>query len=164
MIINAIVAMSRNGYIGKDNQLLWYFKKDLKYFKSLTEGHTVIMGRKTFESIGKPLPNRLNVVLTKDKSFHFPGVITVSSLPAAFRIVKANNDTNPFIIGGKQIYELADKYIHNFYVTIIDKDYEGDTYFSLPNHYKNCGSEVQEENGVKLIFKTYERLDERKDS
>lgn len=158
MIINAIVAMSRNGYIGKDNQLMWHFKRDLRYFKRLTEGHVVIMGRKTYESIGKPLPNRINVVLTRNTDYNIPGVICVKHIHEALRVAKIAEDPSPFIIGGSKIYDLASNFIDRYYVTVIDKDYDGDVSFTLPKHFKETFSANVSEDGTLLNFKTYEKI------
>ena len=102
--LTLIVAVSENDVIGKDNDLIWHLKNDLKRFKALTSGHCIIMGRKTFESFPKPLPNRTHIVITRQQDYKAPdGVIVVNSLEAA--IEKAKQDANPFIIGGGEIYK-----------------------------------------------------------
>lgn len=127
MSINIIVAHSRNGAIGKDNQLLWKLKDDMKFFKETTSGHTVIMGRKTFESIGKALPNRTNIVITRQKGFSANDCIVVSSLEEAIKKVYRNQKI--FIIGGGEIYKQAVKLADRIYATQVDCDLNGDTYF-----------------------------------
>ena len=104
--LTLIVAVSENDVIGKDNDLIWRLKNDLKRFKALTSGHCIIMGRKTFESFPKPLPNRTHIVITRQKDYKVPeGVIVVNSLEAA--IEQTKNDSNPFVIGGGEIYKQA---------------------------------------------------------
>lgn len=136
MKINIIVAHSRNGAIGKDNQLLWKLKDDMKFFKETTSGHTVIMGRKTFESIGKALPNRTNIVITRQKGFSANDCIVVSSLEEAIKKVYRNQKI--FIIGGGEIYKQAVKLADRIYATQVDCDLNGDTYFpALDEKWKN---------------------------
>lgn len=124
-MINIIVAASLNNVIGKDNKLLWRQSADLKRFKELTTGKTVVMGRKTYDSIGKPLPNRRNIVITR-QSIEIPGCELVNSLEEALKL-----DNEIFIIGGGEIYQksiiLADK----IFFTLIQTEVEGDTYFPV---------------------------------
>ena len=124
-MINIIVAASLNNVIGKDNKLLWRQSADLKRFKELTTGKTVVMGRKTYDSIGKPLPNRRNIVITR-QSIEIPGCEVVNSLEEALKL-----DNEIFIIGGGEIYQksiiLADK----IFFTLIQTEVEGDTYFPV---------------------------------
>lgn len=122
-----IAALAENRVIGKDNQLIWRFPNDLKRFKKLTLGHHVLMGRKTFESVNRPLPGRTNVVITRQKDYQAPGCIVVHTLEEALR--KAENDPQPFVIGGAKIYELALPYADTMELTYIHHAYEGDTYF-----------------------------------
>ncbi len=125
-MISIIAALGKNRVLGKDNELLWRIPDDLKRFKELTTGHPIIMGSKTYESIGKPLPNRTNIVLTKDSDYEAPGTIVVHSLEEAFE--KAENE-EIFVIGGGQIYALALPYADKLYLTLIDDKKEGDTFF-----------------------------------
>ncbi len=127
MKLALIAALANNRVIGKDNQLIWHLPEDLKHFKKLTTGHHIIMGRKTFESIGKPLPNRVNIVISRNETFRAPGAFLVSSLDQAIK--KARPDALPFIVGGATIYKEALNYVTDMYLTIIDKDFEGDAYF-----------------------------------
>jgi dihydrofolate reductase len=126
MPISIIVAVAQNSAIGKGNQLLWHISEDLKYFKRITSGHTVIMGRKTFESIGKPLPNRRNIVVSRTLPPQDAPVV-VSSLDAALALCAA--DEEAFVIGGGSIYREALPLAHRLYITEVHAAYEADTFF-----------------------------------
>ena len=127
MMISLVVALSENNAIGKDNQLLWHLPADLKHFKEITSGHTIIMGRKTFDSIGKALPKRRNIVITRNRELALPGVEIVHNLQEALDSCQEENEV--FIIGGEEIFKqslgLADK----IYLTRVHQNYEADTYF-----------------------------------
>lgn len=129
-MISLIVAMTKERVIGINNEMPWYYSEDLKYFKKITDGKTVLMGRKTFQSIisrnGKALPNRENIVLTRDKNFTYEGVEVIHDLE---KYLLVNKDKDIIIIGGKEIYDLALPYCERLYITIINKSYEGDVYF-----------------------------------
>ena len=128
--LTIIVAVSENDVIGKDNDLIWHLKNDLKRFKELTSGHCIIMGRKTFESFPKPLPNRTHIVITRQKDYKTPdGVIVVNSLEAA--IEAAKQDKNPFIIGGGEIYKQALEVVDTIEFTRVHHNFEGDTFFPV---------------------------------
>ena len=140
--VSIIVAMDIGRVIGKENKLLWYIPDDLKRFKTLTLGHPVIMGRKTFESIvaslGKPLPGRTNIVITRDDTYSqtvakqdldMSGVIIVHSLEEALEKAKEIDNQEIFIGGGAQIYEQALPHVDRLYLTLIDDEKEGDAYF-----------------------------------
>jgi dihydrofolate reductase len=128
--LTLIVAVSENDVIGKDNDLIWHLKNDLKRFKSLTSGHCIIMGRKTFESFPKPLPNRTHIVITRQKNYTAQeGVVVVNSLEAAIK--KAEQDTNPFIIGGGEIYKQALNVVDIIEFTRVHHSFEGDTFFPV---------------------------------
>ena len=154
-MINIIVAASLNNVIGKDNKLLWRQSADLKRFKELTTGKTVVMGRKTYESIGKPLPNRRNIVITR-QSIEIPGCEVINSLEEALKI-----DSEIFILGGGEIYQksiiLADK----IFLTLIETEIEGDTYFPvLGEEWKEESKEVflkDEKNQFDYQFINYVR-------
>ena len=103
-MITIVVAMGKNREIGVDNQLLWHLPKDLKHFKELTSGHPIIMGRKTYESIGKPLPNRTNIVISRKNDWFEEGILIVGSIKEALKFAK-KIDENVFVIGGGTIYE-----------------------------------------------------------
>ncbi len=128
--LTLIVAVSENDVIGKDNDLIWHLKNDLKRFKALTSGHCIIMGRKTFESFPKPLPNRTHIVITRQQDYKAPdGVIVVNSLEAA--IEKAKQDANPFIIGGGEIYKQGLNLVDTIEFTRVHHSFEGDTFFPV---------------------------------
>lgn len=127
--LSIIVAVARNGVIGDRNQLLWHISEDLRRFKAITSGHTVVMGRKTFESLGRPLPNRRNIVVSRQTDLAIPGCEVARSLGEAVAI--ARNEDEVFIIGGGQIYEQALPLASRIYLTVVDADYEGDTHFPV---------------------------------
>lgn len=127
MIRSFVVAVARNGVIGHANGLPWRLPADLAFFKRLTMGHPIILGRKTYESIGKPLPGRLNIVVTRSPGFRAPGCTVVDTLEAAYRA--AGDAPEVFIIGGAQIYEAAFPSADRIYLTEVEADIEGDTWF-----------------------------------
>jgi dihydrofolate reductase len=131
MIISLVVAISNNYCIGKDNQLLWHLPKDLKFFKQHTTGKPVIMGRKTFDSIGKPLPNRRNIVISTNRNLVIEGAEVVNSLQEAITLCKGEEEV--CIIGGGKIYNEAINIVNKMYITMVDADIEGDTYFPKIN-------------------------------
>lgn len=129
MKVSAIVAAAKNRVIGSDNQIPWYLQEDFRFFKRTTLKHHIIMGRKTFESIGKPLPKRTNIVITRNPFYVASGVIVVNSLEAAFTIASDNGETEAFVIGGGMIYEQALPYLDTVYYTEVQTELEGDTFF-----------------------------------
>ena len=142
--LSIIVAMSSNRAIGINNTLPWHLTEDLKHFKSLTTGHTIIMGRKTYESIGKPLPNRRNIVVSRNLDTFSDGVEIVHSLEDAFSI--SSNDEEVFIIGGSNIYEQSLNLVEYLYITEIAKAFEGDAFF--PEIDKSLWTESSRETHV----------------
>lgn len=126
-MVSIIVAIAQNGTIGDKNSLLWHIKEDMRFFRTTTSGHPVIMGRKTFESLGsKPLPKRTNIVITRaDREFE--GALTAHSLEEAIRMAGADEEI--FIMGGAQIYREALSVVDRMYITHVERDYEGDTSF-----------------------------------
>lgn len=127
MILSAIVATDNSCVIGKEGGIPWYLPADLAHFKAVTMGHPIIMGRKTHESIGKALPGRSNIVITRDKDYEAEDCKVVGSLDEALSLVKG--ETEAFIIGGQSIYELAMSRIDRIYLTKIAADIPGDKYF-----------------------------------
>lgn len=127
MNLTLIAAMAQNRVIGKDNDLIWHFPDDLKHFKSLTSGHHVIMGRKTYESMMRPLPKRVNIVISRQEDYQAEGCLMAHSLEEAIKLVK--DDDQPFIIGGAQIYKQALAIANTIELTLIHSEYEGDTFF-----------------------------------
>lgn len=171
MKISMIVAMSKNRAIGKDNKLLWHLPSDLKYFKEKTQGKVVLMGRKTFESIGKPLPNRINIVLTSDKNylpesfvnlesknFDSGSLIVTNSLEKLETYLHDKCD-ELFIIGGATLYEQYMSRANTVYITEVDVETEGDTHFPYLNSDLKLieTSEVISENGYNFKFCKYEK-------
>lgn len=126
-MISIIVAIAHDNVIGGQNRLLWHIREDLQRFKRITTGHPVIMGRKTFESLGKPLPNRTNVVISRQPAYPAEGCQVVGSLEEAIRLFPQQEEV--FIIGGAQIYAEALPLAGRLYITWVDADYEGDTRF-----------------------------------
>ena len=125
--ITIIAAIGENNELGLDNKLIWHIKEDLKRFKKLTTGHSIIMGRKTFESISKALPGRLNIVLTKNKNFKFKNVSTASNIHEAIELTK--DDEQPFIIGGSEIYSLFINMAQTMELTRVHDSFKADTFF-----------------------------------
>lgn len=126
MILSAIVAVSRNGVIGKDNTLPWRLPADLQYFKKTTSGHHIILGRKNYEDIRRPLPNRVNLVLSRQAGYEAPGCIVLPSLESAIHYAQSAGETECFICGGAEIYRQALPMVQRLYLTRIDADFEGD--------------------------------------
>ena len=124
-MIKLIVAISKNRVIGDSNKLIWHLPADLKRFKEITTGHPIVMGRKTFQSIGRPLPNRRNIIITRDENFEVEGCEVVNSIEEA--LLLTNNDC--FIIGGGEIYKQTIAIGEQIYMTVVDKEFEGDTTF-----------------------------------
>jgi dihydrofolate reductase len=126
-MLSIIVAVAENNVIGKDNGLIWKLPRDMKHFKETTTGHYIIMGRKTFESNGRPLPNRTNVIITRDEKYKAEGCVVVHSLEDAIK--EAKNEQEAFIIGGGVIYDLSMPLVDRIYLTKIHHAFEGDTFF-----------------------------------
>lgn len=130
MIVSIIVAASENNVIGKDNQLIWKLSSDLQHFKKTTTGHTILMGRKTFESIGRALPNRTNIVISRNENYTADGCIKAQSIDEALILVPAN-ESEVFITGGGEIYKqaLAKGLVEKIYLTKVKTTIEGDAFF-----------------------------------
>lgn len=129
MIISAIVAASQNGIIGIDNQIPWHLPADLKYFRKITSGHHVMMGRKCFESIGKPLPGRTNLVLTRNLDYSSEGIKIIHSVDEGIQLAKANGEEELFIIGGADVYKATLGLIDKLYFNTVHANFEGDTHW-----------------------------------
>lgn len=129
MIISQIVAVAQNGVIGKDNDLIWKLPNDLKNFKKITSGHCLITGRKNYDSIGRPLPNRTNIIITRNKSFKAEGCIVVFSLDEALEVARSHKETEVFIMGGGQIYKESIDYCDKVYFTDVKSTFDGDTFY-----------------------------------
>ncbi len=162
MKLSLIVAIAENYVIGNNNELIWHLPADLKMFRRLTTGHPIIMGRKTFDSIGKPLPNRTSIVITRNTDLTIEGCVMVNSLEDAILEAQKIETTEAFIIGGAAIYELAIDLVDTMYVTEIHHSFEGDAFF--PSINKDTWNEVAREKHFKdekhaydFDFVTYER-------
>lgn len=159
-MITIIAAVAQNGVIGDKNTLLWHISEDMRHFRRVTSGHPVVMGRKTFESIGRPLPQRTNVVITRsDRTFE--GSLRAGSLEEAIAMLPADEEI--FIIGGAQIYREALPVADRMVLTVVERDYEGDTSFPEwePGEWRLTSSERYErgENfDAPFRFETYERI------
>lgn len=129
MTISLIVAAAENNAIGKDNQLLWHLPNDLKFFKNTTWGMPVIMGRKTFEAVNKPLPGRINIVITRQADWKAENVITAMDLQDALQKAKATNCNEIFVIGGGEIYKQSMDIADKIYITRVHATLAGDTFF-----------------------------------
>jgi dihydrofolate reductase len=144
--LSLIVAMAKNRTIGIKNKLPWSLPEDLQYFKSVTMNKSLVMGRKTFESIGRPLPGRLNIVITRNTSWSFDGVLVASSLNHARDLAEMAQDYKPevMIIGGSEIYHSAIEQADRLYITRVQDTFEGDTFF--PMFDENDWSEIGRKN------------------
>lgn len=153
MTLSIIVAVSENGVIGNKNQLIWHLPNDLKNFKRLTTRHPIIMGRKTFESIGKPLPNRKSIVVSRNAAIYdrpSDDCEVVNSLQKAIEIAEQTGTDEAFIIGGAEIYRLALPMVDKIYLTEIHATFEGDAFFEIPD-----------KNNWKEINRTHQPTDEK---
>lgn len=128
-VISVICAIGKNREIGKNNQLLWHIPEDFKHFKTVTSGHPIMMGQKTFESIGRPLPNRTNIVITNDHNFFAEGCEVVYSIEEAIERAKEVDQKEIFFIGGGMIYKQAVPLADKIYLTIVEGEFEADTFF-----------------------------------
>jgi dihydrofolate reductase len=159
-LLSAIAAMDKNRVIGRNNQLPWHLPADLAHFKAITTGHPILMGRKTHESIGRPLPNRHNIVLTRNLGYEAAGVTVVHSLDEA--MAACPSDDEIFIIGGADLYHLALPRVQRLYLTLIDHAFTGDTYFPdwVPSEWQEVSRETHqpdEKNAYGYTFVTLNR-------
>jgi dihydrofolate reductase len=160
MIISIVVAVSKNNVIGKDNQLLWKLSDDLKRFKKLTTNHCIVMGRKTYDSIGKALPNRTNIIITKNKNFHVDDAIILHNIQDVIEYAKSKNETELFIIGGGEIYKQALEITNKIYLTKVDVDIDGDTFFHYnTQEWRICYEELIAKNEKNEYDSTYQELE-----
>ena len=162
-MLSIIVAIANENVIGKDNKLIWHLPEDLKHFKQITTGHRIIMGRKTFESLGRILPNRKHVVLCNDMDMNIedPNVEILDDISKLDKYI--NSEEENFIIGGATIYKLLMPYANKMYITKINQDFEGDVYF--PEIKADQWKETSRKNGIKnnenpfdYEYITYERI------
>lgn len=157
-----MAAIAANNALGKDNQLIWHLPADLKRFKKTTLNHAVIMGRKTYESLGKPLPNRTNILITRDKNYKAEGCVVVNSLKKALKIAE-EVDENPFILGGAEIYKQAMPFTDKLDITFVHHQFDADVFF--PEIDKTIWKETSRENfkadennKYDYSFVTFERI------
>jgi len=156
--LSIIAAIARNGVIGNDNALPWHLPEDLKRFKALTMGHHIVMGRRTYESLGRLLPGRTTVIVSRNQNYSVPGALVADSLQAALQA--CGDDKEVFVIGGAQMYREALLIADRLYFTEIDADFGGDTYF--PHYLKDDWCEIERNNctssnGLPYSYVTYQR-------
>lgn len=159
-MVTIIAAVGRNRALGKDNDLIWHLPADLRRFKSLTRGHHVIMGRKTFESLGKPLPKRTNIIVSRNPDYKAEGCVVVNSLKKALEM--AQSDPNPFILGGAEIYKQALSMADLMDLTYVHEDFEADAFFPEfdPQEWELTGREdfeKDDENAYDYSFVQYKK-------
>jgi len=159
-MITIIAAAGLNNELGKDNDLVWHLPDDFKRFKKLTTGHHIIMGRKTFESFPKPLPNRIHLVITRNKNYNPEDAIVVHSMEEALKIAK--DDEQPFIIGGGEIYKIGMSFADKIELTRVNNNFEADTFFpEIPSDDWDLVSEEfhekDEKHQFEFIYQTFLR-------
>lgn len=163
MTISLVVAAARNNAIGKDNKLLWNLPNDMKFFKNVTWGLPVVMGRKTFEALGKPLKGRKNIVITRQSGWQPEGTVVVKSFEDAQFLVKNMDVKEMMVIGGGEIYRLAFPKARRIYITRVEAVLEGDTYFPVidPHDWKLVSQkdhEADAEHAYNYSFQVWERI------
>jgi dihydrofolate reductase len=157
--LSLIVAYAKNNVIGDKNTLPWHLPEDLKRFRSLTMGHHIIMGRKTYESLDRLLPGRKTVIVTRNKSYHVKGALIVNSLESAIAMCK--DDPEPFLIGGAEMYKTGLKLATKLYITEVHAEFGGDAFFEaldLSSWQENERSLHTSENGLAFSYVVYQRL------
>lgn len=164
MLVSAIAAVARNGVIGYNNEIPWYLPADLAYFKRTTLGHCVLMGRNSFRSIGRPLPRRTNIVITRDPFFAADGVLVAHSIEEALGIAFDTGETEAFIIGGGDIYRESMDLWDRLYLTEVDIEPEGDVFFPEinPAEWREVWREAHEpdeKNRYRYTFRLLERIE-----
>lgn len=130
MLVSMIAAIAQNGTIGRNNQLPWRITEDMRFFTNTTRGHVVICGRKTFESMGAALPNRTNIVVTRNPAFHAPETRVAPNVVVALRTAQSLGETEAFVIGGTELFRAAKPYAHRFYRTLVLADVPGDVRYA----------------------------------
>ena len=161
-ILTMVVATTRNHCIGKDNKMLWHLPGDFQYFKTVTSGHPIIMGRKTFESIGRPLPNRTNIIITRNTDYAPDGVVVVHDIESAIAHAQTcQGGDEIMIIGGANIYEQCMPICHKIHLTEVDTVIDGDAYFPKIDALQFTCESVSEwhtENDLSYRFTVWERF------
>lgn len=159
MLISLIVAMAKNRCIGRDGQLPWHLPVDLQRFKQLTMGHSLLMGRKTYESIGRPLPGRTSYILSRTPEFSASGCRTVSDLNMAIATAESAGETELFICGGEEIYRQTLALCDRIYLTELDREVDGDCFFpQIPIIEFRCVRNLQGCDAEPYFFSVFERL------
>ena len=163
MLISTIVATAQNNVIGKDNQIPWYLPADLQYFKKITINHHIIMGRNCFESIGRPLPKRTNVVVTRNPFFIATGCVVTHSIEEALRLAEKNGEEEVFIIGGGEVYQQSVEFWDRIYWTEVALNTEGDVFFPKieMKNWKLTSEEKHakdDKNEMDFVFKIYDKI------
>lgn len=146
--LSMIVAVDETRAIGKDNKLLWHIPEDLQRFKELTNGHAIIMGENTYRSIGRPLPNRTNIIVTLNQDLELPGCVVVYSLEEALKQGKEHESEELFVIGGASIYKQFLPQIDRLYLTLVEGKHEADTFFPEYSDFTKVVSEEKHDNGT----------------
>ncbi len=163
MILSQISAMAKNRVIGINNNLPWEIPEDMKFFRAKTKGHIMIMGRKTFESLGTPLPGRFHIIITRQKNYHYehPQVKVVGTVNEAVALAKTILPEWPeevFIIGGGEIYKESLPVTNKIYLTIIEEEFDGDAYYpELPNCFQMVERKEVADSVIPFAFTTWER-------
>ena len=174
MILSIIAGIGKNNELGLENKLLWDLPRDMKHFREATSGHPVIMGQNTFESIGKPLPNRRNIILTKDTSYNPEGIEVAYSIEEAIKLARTSPQPSPykgegenaeeevFVIGGAQIYKQMIDKADKLYITHVGKEFTADTFFPTIdlNYWKEISREhfdADKQNNLPMDFVVYEK-------
>lgn len=163
MIVSAIVAATENWVIGRDNDIPWYMSNDLKYFKKTTLNHHIIMGRNTYASIGRPLPKRTNIVLTRNPFYVIQNCLMAHSIQEALELAYDNGEKEAFIIGGGKIYQESFDLLDRIYLTVVHTELEGDTFFpkldmSTWKEISSVAHKADEKNDFDHTFKCFERI------
>lgn len=163
MIVSAIVAATENWVIGRDNDIPWYMSNDLKYFKKTTLNHHIIMGRNTYASIGRPLPKRTNIVLTRNPFYVIQNCLMAHSIQEALELAYDNGEKEAFIIGGGKIYQESFDLLDRIYLTVVHTELEGDTFFpkldmSIWKEISSVAHKADEKNDFDHTFKCFERI------
>lgn len=162
-MISFIVAMDENRVIGKNNQLPWHLPEDLKYFKRVTMGHPIVMGRKTFDSIGRPLPGRENIIITRNNEFKNESCTVFHSMEQLLQYCQDHSNEEYFVIGGAEVFKQLISFVDRLYITFINEQFEGDTFFPTidMNEWELISREQglqDEKNPYRYEFLIYEKL------
>ena len=163
MIVSAIVAATENWVIGRDNDIPWYLSNDLKFFKKTTLNHHIIMGRKTYASIGRPLPKRTNIVLTRNPFYVIQNCLMAHSIQEALELAHDNGEKEAFIIGGGKIYKESFDLLDRIYMTVVHTELEGDTFFpaldmTIWKEVSSVPHKAGEKDDFDYTFKVFEKI------